>query len=146
MYYYTVSVHMRCIRSVHGKLHGGILGLSSYISVTIVELFLFLSIFARNSTYSIAFHRLPFDIDTTIRCIAMAIFQLYTICYILFIFLMILSFFFGVLIYTGAIQSDIKSSMDQIDQRSKSKDLSTETKLLEYCKTAIGVHARLSRY
>lgn len=105
-----------------------------------------IELYARHTISSIAFHRLPFDIDTTIRCVAMAIFQLYTMCYVMFIFLMILSFFYGILIYTAAIRNDIKSLLNQIDQRSKSKHLSTETELLEYCKTAIGLHARLNRY
>lgn len=84
--------------------------------------------------------------NTTIRCTAMASLQLYAITYTVFIFLMTLILFFGIITYTEAILNEIKSFFNQIDHVSKFNDKNKEIAMLQHCKEAIDLHVRLNRY
>lgn len=95
---------------------------------------------------SVYFRRTPFDMNTTVRCMAMAAFQFYAIFCAVFNFLIILSLFFGMIIYSEAILNDIRSLLNRIDHLERAKDKGTKIALLEYCKKAIDLHVRLNRY
>lgn len=92
--------------------------------------------------------RLPFEINTTLRCIIMAIVQLFIFFFTMITTFTVLSFFSGVIFYIEAILIDIKSIFNRIDKLLKSKEKKTKTQLsiLDYCKEAIILHARVYRH
>lgn len=83
--------------------------------------------------------------DTTLRCIAMAIVQMYAIFYAPLIFCTVLSLFAGVIMYASAVLTDIKSIFTQIDRMVESEAKSTEAVVMQFCKEAIDLHARVYR-
>lgn len=95
---------------------------------------------------SVACYRTPFELNTTYRCIAMALFQMGPIFYAPLIYCAILSLFAGVVMYASAILIDIKSIFARIDRLLNSREaVNEEMTVLMHCKEAIDLHAQLYR-
>lgn len=98
-----------------------------------------------NFTYS-SFCRSPFELNTTMRCILMAILQQLSISFAFLIATTVLGLLVGVTMYARAISIDIKSLSNQIDQLIESNDRKTEMTMFKLCKEAIVLQIRLYRY
>lgn len=136
-----ISIRKRHIRLVHGKVYNELMDFCFNILV-VKSVTQWIKWIQFNSIS----RRLPFDINTTVRCIAMASFQFYILIYVIFLLQMILSLFFGIIIYTDAILDDIKSMLNRIDCHSKSKHKTNDIDPLQQWIEAIELHARLNRY
>lgn len=88
------------------------------------------------------FHRTPFDLNSTFRCFSMAVAQGCVVVYGMLVVATILTFFIGITMYTEAILNDIMSIFNRMDNSLKSKD---KPAVLQYCKEAIDLHARIYR-
>lgn len=91
------------------------------------------------------FIRLPFKLDTTLRCIIMAFVQLYVYAWIPVAFFSVLSFDAGVVLYIQTLLTDLKSLFHRIDKLLRLGKLDAQSAALEYCKEAIDLHSRIYR-
>lgn len=100
-------------------------------------------------------NRVPFDMNTTIRCATMATFQTISIMCIMHVFCVLFTLLYGFTIYTEACLADMKLLFDEVTRlslRRKSKPSAAaavhncEYEVLVLCKDAIGLHVRLNRY
>lgn len=89
---------------------------------------------------------MPFEMNTTIRYSSVFFSQTCAGCFHILIMSIMVSFVFGICIYTEAILIDIKSLFNRIDRQSKSNGRSAKLTMLEYCKEAIELYGRMSRY
>lgn len=90
--------------------------------------------------------RLPFELNTTVCCVAMAMVQMYIVSYALGMFCMVLSFYAGVIYYTKAILLDMKSIFNRCDELARSKDRSDELVMLTHFREMIDLHVRIYKY
>lgn len=84
--------------------------------------------------------------DTTFRCAILAFVQMSSCSYSAIIYLTILSFYLGIVLYIQVILADIKTLFDRIEKSLKSKDAGAGLAIFGYCKEAIDLHVRVHRH
>lgn len=89
------------------------------------------------------YYRTPFELNTTVRCATVALFELYYSSYVYVFYYSIICLLIEVTTYTKTFMHDIKGIFDQLDKLSKCKN--SELAMLKYCKDAVDFHERVYR-
>lgn len=84
--------------------------------------------------------------NTAPRCILLATIQMIYLYNSVFVINTMLLFVFGIIMYARVILCDIKSVLNRLDMTQNSIEMGEDLAMLQYCKEAIDLHARLYTY